>query len=275
MPFTQYKPIPAGPTRIAMIKLQNLIIENSDDLNYRMPPLESHLTLSAREKAIFVKWVEQDAEWKKHWAFISPTKAHPPKIDKDWIYKNEIDLFVYAKLIKNSLSPAANTTKEQLLRRVTIDLTGMVPTLSELNFFLNDKSTDAYEKVVDRLLKSDAHAERLTTEWLDLARYSDSHGYHADGSRHMWPWRDWVIKAFRENMPYNDFVTEQIAGDLLPNATKEQILATAFNRNHPMTSEGGAIDEEFRVDYVTNRTNTFGTAFLGMTMEFDAGIFRR
>ena len=239
----------------------------SEDANYIMPPADSHLTLTPKEKAILVKWVEQGASWKKHWAFIPPIKATPPKIEANWNVKNEIDQFIYAKLIENKLSPSERTTKTQLLRRVTIDLTGMLPTIEELNAFINDSNSNAYEKVVDRLLDTNAHAERLATEWLDLARYSDSHGYHADGSRYMWPWRDWVLNAFKNNMPYNEFVSEQIAGDLMPNPTKEQILATAFNRNHPTTAEGGAIDEEFRVEYVSNRTNTFGTAFLGLTME--------
>lgn len=239
----------------------------SDDPNYIMPPADSHLELTPKEKAILVKWVEQGASWKKHWAFIPPVKETPPIIKTNWEVKNEIDQFVYSKLIENGLSPSERTTKEQLLRRITIDLTGMVPTTEELNAFLNDKSPNAYEKVVNRLLETDEHAERLAIEWLDLARYSDSHGYHADGSRYMWPWRDWVLHAFKNNMPYDEFVSEQIAGDLMPNPTKKQILATAFNRNHPTTAEGGAIDEEFRVEYVSNRTNTFGTAFLGMTME--------
>ena len=239
----------------------------SDDLNYIMPPTTSHLTLNPREKAIIVKWVEQGAVWKKHWAFIPPQKSALPTFNENWETENEIDQFVIEKLLENNLTPNPSAKKEQLLRRVTIDLTGLPPTLNEINTFINDNSADAYEKVVDRLLNSDPHAERLTLEWMDLARYSDSHGYHADGLRYMWPWRDWVIKAFKENKPYDEFVTEQLAGDLLPEATKEQILATGFNRNHPMTAEGGAIDEEFRVDYVANRTNTFGTAFLGLTME--------
>lgn len=239
----------------------------SEDPQLQMPPPESHLSLTPREKAVLVKWVEQGAQWKKHWAFIPPEKPTVPEISENWPIGNEIDNFVYTQLIQNNLTPSENATKEQLLRRVTVDLTGLVPTLSEIDSFVNDSSPNAYKKVVERLLNSVAHAERLTTEWLDVARYSDSHGYHADGSRMMWPWRDWVIKAFQNNKAYDEFVTEQLAGDLLPNPTKEQILATAFNRNHPTTAEGGAIDEEFRIEYVTNRTNTFGTAFLGMTME--------
>ena len=239
----------------------------SEDPAYIMPPSESHLNLTTREKAILVKWVEQGAKWKKHWAFIPPVKSIVPIISNNWTVVNEIDAFVFNKLIQYNLEPNIAATKEKLLRRVTIDLTGLPPTLNEINDFINDKSPDAYEKVVDRLLQSISHAERLTLEWMDVARYGDSHGYHADGSRMMWQWRDWTINAFFKNKPYDEFVTEQLAGDLMPNATKDQILATAFNRNHPTTAEGGAIDEEFRVEYVTNRTNTFGTAFLGLTLE--------
>lgn len=239
----------------------------SEDPNYKMPPPDAHLSLSPREKAVIIKWVEQGAKWKKHWAFINPTKPSIPKISKNWAISNEIDAFVYDKLIQHNLRPNVVANKEKLLRRVTIDLTGLPPSMDEIDAYLNDQSPNAYEKVVDRLLDSKSHAERLTLEWLDVARYSDSHGYHADGARMMWQWRDWVINSFYKNKSYNEFVTEQLAGDLLPNASKDQILATAFNRNHPTTAEGGAIDEEFRVEYVTNRTNTFGTAFLGLTME--------
>jgi len=239
----------------------------SNDPEYIMPPSDAHLSLSPREKSILIKWVQQGAKWEKHWAFIVPKKLNVPQLANDWHISNDIDAFIYKKLESRNLQPSALATKEQLLRRVTIDLTGLPPTQDQLHSFLNDTSPDAYENLVDTLLNSDAHAERLTLEWLDLARYSDSHGYHADGLRIMWPWRDWVIKAFKKNQPYSEFVTEQVAGDLIENATKDQILATGFNRNHPMTAEGGAIDEEFRVDYVTNRTNTFGTAFLGLTME--------
>jgi hypothetical protein len=239
----------------------------SEDPELIMPPEDVHLALSPREKSILVKWVEQGAKWSEHWAFIPPVKPEIPNVEKDWNAENEIDQFVFDKLVQNDLEPSDQADKEQLLRRITLDLTGLPPTISELNAFLNDKSDTAYETVVDRLLATDAHAERLTLEWMDLSRYSDSHGYHADGLRMMWQWRDWVIKSFKENKPYSDFVTEQVAGDLIPNATKDQVLATGFNRNHPMTAEGGAIDEEWRIDYVSNRTNTFGTAFLGLSLE--------
>ena len=238
----------------------------SDDPNYIMPPADSHLELTPKEKAILVKWVEQGASWKKHWAFISPDKPNLPEAIP-WSSANEIDQFIYEKLQQNKLKPSQSANKEQLLRRLSIDLRGIPPTLEEINLFLKDADPKAYEKLVDTMLASKDYAERLTLEWLDVARYSDSHGYHADGSRMMWQWRDWVIDAFYNNKPYDEFVTEQLAGDLIPNASKKQKLATAFNRNHPTTAEGGAIDEEFRVEYVTNRTNTFGTAFLGLTVE--------
>ncbi|MDA0194974.1 MAG: DUF1553 domain-containing protein [Bacteroidetes bacterium] len=239
----------------------------SNDPEYLMPSPKSNHTLNAAEKAAIIKWVEQGAEWKEHWAFIPPEKGTVPEETDGWVSKNEIDLFIQDKLINKDLSPSPEAEKSRLLRRVTMDLTGLPPTIPEMEDFLNDPSESAYEKVVDRLLNTVAYAERMTLEWLDLARYADSHGFHADGERTMWPWRDWVIQAFKDNKPYDQFVSEQLAGDLMPNATKEQITATAFNRNHPMTAEGGAVDEEFRVEYVSNRTNTLGTAFLGLTIE--------
>jgi hypothetical protein len=240
----------------------------SESPEIRMPPLESHLTLTKTEIATLYKWVEQGAEWKKHWSFIPPVKQNlPAEFPKNWQVANEIDHFVLSRLQSEGLSPSPEADKERLLRRVTIDLTGLPPTLEEIDAFVSDSSPTAYEKVIDRLLVTDAHAERLTLEWLDVARYADSHGMHADGYRLMWPWRDWVIDAFRDNTPYDKFVTHQLAGDLLPAPTQKQILATAFNRNHPMTDEGGVIDEEFRLKYVADRTITTATAFLAMTVE--------
>ena len=236
----------------------------SDDPAVVMPTPESKLSLSETEKAILVKWIEQGAEWKDHWAFIPIEKPQAPKVST--ATENPIDQFIAQKLESKNLSFSPEADKERLLRRVYLDLTGLPPTIEAIDQFLNDKSPNAYEKVVDQLLASEACAERLAMEWMDVARYADSHGMHADGYRYMWPWRDWVIQAFHNNMPYNKFVTWQIAGDLLPNATKEQKLATAFHRNHPMTAEGGAIDEEFRLGYVFDRTETTGTALLGLTL---------
>ncbi len=231
-----------------------------------MPPPESNLSLSATEKALITKWIEQGAEWKEHWAFVPPQKPPVPEVDEGRI-TNPIDNFVLSKLQENSLSPSPEAGKERLIRRVTVDLTGLPPTLREIEDFLENDDPQAYEKLVDRLLASEAHAERMAMEWLDVARYGDSQGMHLDAERYHWPWRDWVIKAFQENMPYDDFIIWQLAGDLLPNATREQKLATAFHRNHPVTAEGGAINEEFRQKYVQDRTNTTAMAFLGLTLE--------
>ena len=239
----------------------------SQDPEEMMPPPESNLELNDQERAILIKWVKQGATWKDHWAFDPPVANKLPTVSNpDWPKQNEVDHFILKRLELAGLSPNQEADRERLLRRVTMDLTGLPPTLEEMKAFLSDQSPDAYEKVVDRLLASSACAERLAMDWMDLSRYADSHGMHADGWRLMWPWRDWVIKAFDENMPYNEFVTYQLAGDLFPDASRDHKLATAFNRNHPMTAEGGVIDEEFRLNYVFDRAETVGTAFLGLTM---------
>ncbi len=190
----------------------------------------------------------------------------PELKDESWV-QNPIDQFVLARLERDSLSPSPEADRTTLLRRVTFDLTGLPPTLEEVDDFLADNSEDAYEIVVDRLLSSPAYGERMAVNWLDIARYADSHGYHADGYRMMWPWRDWVIEAFSENMPYDQFVTYQMAGDLLPDATQEQMLATGFHRNHPSSSEAGIVPEEYRLENVFDRANTTAKAFLGLTLE--------
>lgn len=238
----------------------------SDDPEIQMPPPESNLSLSPIEKAMIIKWIEQGAEWKNHWAFVKPEKQENKISTNNWTAHNPIDGFVQERLKQKEYQPSPEADRERLLRRVSMDLTGLPPTVQELDLFLEDKSPDAYEKVVDRLLQTDANAERLALDWMDISRYADSHGLHADGWRLMWPWRDWVINAFKKNMPYNQFVTWQLAGDLFPDATKEQKLATAFNRNHPMTAEGGAIEEEFRLNYVWDRAETVGTALMGLTV---------
>ena len=233
----------------------------------RMPPQESNLTLTAEEISILGKWIEQGATWEPHWAFISPEAPPPPEIvQTDWPY-NEIDHFVLARLEKEGLSPSPEASKETLIRRVTFDLTGLPPTLDEIDAFLEDSSATAYENLVSRLLSSESYGEHMAAEWMDIARYADTHGYQNDRERRMWPWRDWVIEAFNDNMAFDEFGTWQLAGDLMPDATREQQLATAFNRNHRQTNEGGSIEEEFRTEYVADRTNTVGTAFLGLTME--------
>ena len=239
----------------------------AEDPEMQMPPPESNLSLNPKEIAILTRWIEQGAEWKPHWAFISPEQPELPEVSQpEWV-RNSIDNFVLAKLENENLTPSPEADKETLIRRVSFDLTGLPPTLEEVDNFLADESPDAYEKVVDRLLGSPAYGERMAAHWMDIARYADSYGYLDDKHRPMHPWRDWVIEAYNKNLPYDQFITWQVAGDLLPNATKEQVLATAFNRNHKQNSEAGIIYEEFRVEYVADRTNTLGKAFLGLTVE--------
>jgi len=239
----------------------------TDDPDDIMPPPASNLKLENHEKEILKKWITQGAEWKQHWSLIPPQKPTIPKVTNENWAKNEIDYFILNKLEVQQLSPSEAADKAKLLRRLSFDLTGLPPTIEELDAFLADDSPNAYEKQIDRLLATDAYAEHRTVHWLDIARYADSHGYQDDLERIAWPWRDWVIHAYKKNMSYKDFVTWQLAGDLLPNPTLEQIVATAFNRNHKITQEGGVIPEEYRTEYVADRAQTFGTAFLGLTME--------
>ncbi len=234
--------------------------------DFMMPPPQSHLNLSDYEKALIASWIQQGAKWKDHWSFVAPERPLVPEVPMGSVF-NEIDQFVQSKLMEKDLTPSEMSAKEVLIRRVTLDLTGLPPTLEEIDAYHKDTSAQAYEKVVDRLLRTDAHAERLTMEWLDVARYGDTQGLHMDAERNYWPWRDWVLSAFKSNMPYDTFVLQQMAGDLLPNPGRDQILATAFHRNHPISSEGGVPDEEFRQKYVQDRTNTTATAFLGLTLE--------
>ncbi|TLP72985.1 PSD1 and planctomycete cytochrome C domain-containing protein [Maribacter sp. ACAM166] len=238
----------------------------SDDSNVLMPPPESNLVLEDYEKAILKKWIEQGAVYKTHWAFVPPTQPEVPETDNDW-GNNEIDAFVLKILKQNNLKSNERASNEKLLRRITFDLTGLPPTMKQIKSFIENPTDHTYETIIDSLLESVDYAENMAAEWMDIARYADTHGYQDDFERTMWPWRDWVIHAFKENMPYDQFVTYQLAGDLLPNANLEQILATGFNRNHKITAEGGVIPEEYRVEYVEDRTTTLGTAFLGLTLE--------
>ncbi|MGL4630022.1 MAG: DUF1549 domain-containing protein, partial [Leadbetterella sp.] len=238
----------------------------SNDPDEVMPTPASHLTLTAQEKAVLVKWIEDGAEYKPHWAFIKPEMPDLPKVkNEDWI-KNDLDYFTLNKIEKNGLKPNPEADKETLIRRVALDVTGLPPTIKDVDAFLNDKSENAYEKMVDKYLKSSAYGERMATYWLDLARFADSHGYLDDRHRDQSPWRTWVINAYNQNLSFDKFVTWQMAGDLLPNPTKEQILATAFNRNHKQNAEAGIIEEEFRVEYVVDRTNTLGTGLMALTV---------
>ena len=253
--------VPGNPE--ASDAFQRLITK---DTSLRMPTMSSHLTVSQHEIDLIEKWIKQGAVYKPHWAFIQPVKASLPDADEDWV-RNPIDYFVYAKMAEKSLKPSPEASKEQLLKRVCLDLTGLPPTIEMQDRFLKDESPQAYEKIVNELLSSKHYGEKMSIQWLDLARYADSHGYQDDGLRTMWPWRDWVIHAFNSNYTYSKFVTWQLAGDLLPNPTKEMLLATGFNRNHKITQEGGVIDEEYRVEYVNDRTNTFSKSFLALTFE--------
>jgi hypothetical protein len=242
----------------------------------QMPPTDSNRVLSDREKEILDAWIVQGAPFEEHWGFRRiPDEVPIPIINSasntndakpKWV-RNDIDSFILSGINHAGLSPNGELSRDKWLRRITFDLTGLPPTLEEIDAFVNDTSSDAYERVVDRLLLTDACAERLTSEWLDVARYSDSFGYQRDDERYVWPWRDWVVRAFRNNMPYDQFITEQLAGDLLPNPTTDQILATTFNRLHSHNKEGGVAVEEFRVEYVSDRVHTFAGAFMGLTME--------
>ena len=233
----------------------------------QMPPADQLRQLTDNEKQILVEWIKAGASFDSHWAFKPlPPSVHVPTTNSDWP-RDEIDHFVFDGLRETGLVPNRDAPREKWLRRVTFDLTGLPPTIAEINAFLADKSNHAEQRVVDRLLQSEACAERLASEWLDVARYADSYGYQRDDERFVWPWRDWVVSAFRDNMPYDEFITWQLAGDLLPQPSKEQILATTFNRLHSHKKEGGVAIEEFRIENVADRTHTMAAAFLGLTME--------
>lgn len=238
----------------------------SDDPELVMPQPESHLILTDYEKAMLIRWIEEGAEYKDHWAFIPPEKPEVPSLKEEQHIENPIDNFVQYRLQQEGLDPTEKADKETLLRRATFDLTGLPPSLEEINAFLEDDSPRAYEKVIDRLLNSPHYGEQMALDWMDLARYADTHGYTVDRYRDVSVWRDWVIKAFNENMPYDQFLEWQLAGDMMPNASKEQILATTFNRLHPQNLEGGIVDEEFRSEYVSDRTNVLGEGLMGLTM---------
>ncbi len=240
---------------------------HSTDPDDMMPPADAKMALTKKEIATIDQWIEEGAQYQEHWSFIPVPEIVPaPETKTTWGY-NEIDDFILARLEKEEFSPSPEASREKWLRRVTFDLTGLPPTLEEIDNFLADESTRAYKSVVERLFATDAYAERMTTEWMDVARYSDSYGFQVDRDRFVWPWRDWVIRKFRENQPYDQFIIEQVAGDLLPNATRDQVLATTFSRLHAQKVEGGSVPEEFRIEYVSDRLHTYGTAFLGLTME--------
>lgn len=241
---------------------------NSTDPSYIMPSPEAHLgALSSNEISLFKKWIQQGAKYETHWAFTPPQKKALPKIDdKSWA-KNEIDYFIKEKLDEKGLVPNEEADKERLLKRTALDITGLPPSIEMMDKFLNDKSPNAFENIIDELIRTPQYGEKMAVHWLDVARYADSYGYQDDNIRTQWPWRDWVIHAFNTNMPYNQFITWQIAGDMLPNSGKEQILATGFFRNHKYTEEGGVIPEEYRMEYLIDKTKTYGKAIQGITIE--------
>ena len=237
------------------------------DPELKMPPPESNLTITGEEIALIRRWITQGAKWEKHWSLIPPEKKVLPSIrNRDWP-RNAIDHFILNRLETLGLDPSETTGREHWLRRVTFDLTGLPPTIRQLDEFLADDSQNAYEDAVDRLLQSDAYGERMAQEWLDVARYGDTDGLFEDHPRSIYPWRDWVIGAFNQNLSYRDFISWQVAGDLMPNATIDQRVATGFLRNNPTSNEGGIIAEDYRVKYLVDRVNTTATAIMGLTLE--------
>ena len=236
----------------------------SADPDERMPPIDSGLRVSADEAATIEAWIAAGATWEDHWSFVTPSRTELPA-DSDWAL-GPIDRFVRSRLEQAGFAPAEEETPARLLRRMTLDLTGLPPTLEALDRFLADPTADAYEREVDLLLSSQAYGERMAWDWLDVARYADTNGYQHDATRTMWPWRDWVVRALNDNMPFDEFTVWQLAGDLLPEPTLEQRLATGFSRHHMINGEGGRIAEESRVEYVFDQIETVGTAWMGLTL---------
>jgi hypothetical protein len=237
----------------------------SDDPDLVMPPPESNKTLSATQKDSLRRWIAAGAAYEPHWAYLAPVRPPVPEVKHATWPRNDLDRFVLARLEQDGLAPADEAARSTLIRRVSLDLTGLPPTRAEAEAFLADPSPDAYEKLVDRLLASPHYGERMAVDWLDAARYADTNGYQVDRDRENWPWRDWVIKAFNDNMPFDRFTVEQLAGDLLPDPTREQRIATGFHRNHMLNEEGGIIAEEFLAEYTADRVETTATVWLGQT----------
>ena len=238
----------------------------SDDPDEVMPTPKSNRKLTVAQKEMLKRWIDEGAKWGVHWAFVKPVKPAGPAIQHSGFnIQNSIDAFVLSKLSEEKLTPSPEASRETLIRRVTLDLTGLPPTPEEVDAFVRDTSPQAYERVVDRLLNSPRYGERMAWDWLDSARYADTNGFQGDPERTMWPWRDWVVKAFNTDMPYDQFTVEQLAGDLLPNATLGQKLASGFHRNNMHNGEGGRIAEETRVENVFDRVETTATIWMGLT----------
>ena len=238
----------------------------SDDPDEVMPPAASGKALTSEQVTLLCRWIEQGATWKEHWSFVKPRRNELPHVREPAWPRNAIDRFVQARFEHRGWQPSPAADKETLIRRATFDLIGLPPTLDEVDAFLADDSPEAYERVVDRLLQSPHYGEHMARFWLDAARYGDTHGLHLDNYREMWPYRDWVVAAFNENLPYDQFTIEQLAGDLLPDATLDQRVATGFCRAHVTTNEGGSIEEEVYTRNVVDRVSTMGTVFLGLTL---------
>ncbi len=239
---------------------------SSTDESIKMPPTYSGRTLTPKQIELFKEWIDQGAKWDTMWSLVAPKRPAVPDVKEKTWPRNPIDNFVLARIEQEGINHSPEADKATLLRRVYFDLTGLPPTPAQIDAFIADKSPNAYEKRVDQLLASPHYGERMAMPWLDMARYADTHGYHIDNLRSMSPWRDWVIRAFDQNLPYDQFTIDQIAGDLIPNATLDQKIASGFNRNHMMTIEGGAIPKEYHVEYLVDRVSTTSTAFLGLTM---------
>lgn len=254
--------VPGSSTKSEVYR--RLITTDEDEL---MPPKSANLALTEEEIGVIRKWIDQGAAYEPHWAFVPPAKAPLPRVKNGKWPKNEIDYFVLEKMERAGLSPSIPANTEKMLKKLSLDLTGLLPSIQLMDQFSDLESDAEYKKLVNQLLNSPAYGEKMAISWLDVARYADSYGYQMDNFRTQWPWRDWVIHAFNRNLPYDQFITWQLAGDLLPNAGKEQLLATAFNRNHKITEEGAVDEEEYRVAYVADRTDTFGKALLGVTLE--------
>ena len=238
----------------------------SHDPDLQMPPPSATRQLNPKEVDLIRQWIDQGADWQEHWAFISPVRPEVPDVsDADWP-RNGIDRFILSRLDRESLEPSIEAKRETLIRRATLALTGLPPTPEEIDYFLQDSSPDSYEQLVDRLLASHRYCEHLAMPWLDAARYADTDGYQNDRVRYMWAWRDWLIQALNDGQPFDEFTIEQLAGDMLPNATLRQQIATGFCRNHRINSEGGSIPEEWIVEYVVDRVDTLGTVWMGLTL---------
>ena len=231
-----------------------------------MPPPSSNRKLSAEQKALLGRWIAAGAEYRKHWAFEPPTRPEPPAVNRGGWVRNGIDVFVLAGLEGAGMKPSPEADRTTLIRRLSADLVGVPPTPEEVDAFVADPAPDAYEKLVDRLLASPHYGERMALPWLDAARYADSNGFQQDGDTWQWMWRDWVVRALNADMPFDRFSTEQLAGDLLPDATVEQRIASGFNRNHLLNGEGGAIAEEQRFNNLFDRVDTTSTTWLGLTV---------